>query len=318
MSANDKERLRLLDRDLKRVVFGQDEAVDRLVSAIKLSRAGLRRPESPIGNFLLTGPTGVGKTEVAKQLAKQLGIAFVRFDMSEYMERHTVSRLIGAPPGYVGFDQGGLLTDAIAKTPHAVLLLDEIEKAHPDVFNILLQVMDHGKLTDNNGKATDFRHVILLMTSNVGARDLQKRALGFGETRVSGDAEREFKLMFSPEFRNRLDARIPFNALSPATMDNIVDKFVIELEAQLLERDVTMMVTTAAKKYLAEKGYDPDFGARPLARVIQEDVKRPLGDELLFGKLEKGGRVTIDEKDGKLVFDLKAAEEPKISSPILN
>ncbi len=318
VSANDKERLRLLDRDLKRVVFGQDDAVDRLVSAIKLSRAGLRRPESPIGNFLLTGPTGVGKTEVAKQLAKQLGIAFVRFDMSEYMERHTVSRLIGAPPGYVGFDQGGLLTDAIAKTPHAVLLLDEIEKAHPDVFNILLQVMDHGKLTDNNGKATDFRHVILLMTSNVGARDLQKRALGFGETRVSGDAEREFKLMFSPEFRNRLDARISFNSLSPATMDNIVDKFVIELEAQLLERDVTMMVTTAAKKYLAVKGYDPDFGARPLARVIQEDVKRPLGDELLFGKLEKGGRVTIDEKDGKLVFEFKAAEEPKISSPVLN
>jgi ATP-dependent Clp protease ATP-binding subunit ClpA len=318
VSANDKERLRSLDRDLKRVVFGQDDAVDRLVSAIKLSRAGLRSAERPIGNFLLTGPTGVGKTEIAKQLAKQLGIAFIRFDMSEYMERHTVSRLIGAPPGYVGFDQGGLLTDAIAKTPHAVLLLDEIEKAHPDVFNILLQVMDHGKLTDNNGKSTDFRHVILLMTSNVGARDLQKRALGFGESRVSGDAEREFKLMFSPEFRNRLDARIPFAPLSQATMGSIVDKFVIELEAQLLERDVTMMVTSAAKKYLAEKGYDPDFGARPLGRVIQEDVKRPLGDELLFGKLEKGGRVTIDEKDGVLTFDVKAAEEPKISSPILN
>jgi ATP-dependent Clp protease ATP-binding subunit ClpA len=318
VSANDKERLRMLDRDLKKAVFGQDDAVDRLVSAIKLSRAGLRSPERPIGSFLLTGPTGVGKTEVAKQLAKQLGIAFVRFDMSEYMERHTVSRLIGAPPGYVGFDQGGLLTDAIAKTPHAVLLLDEIEKAHPDVFNILLQVMDHGKLTDNNGKSTDFRHVILLMTSNVGARDLQRKAVGFGESRVSGDAEREFKLMFSPEFRNRLDARIPFASLSPEVMASIVDKFIVELEAQLLEREVTLNVTSKARKYLAEKGYDPDFGARPLARVIQEDVKRPLGDELLFGKLEKGGRVTIDEKDGKLVFDLKAAEQAKGPAPALN
>ena len=320
VSANDKERLRSLGDDLRKVVFGQDAAVDALASAIKLARAGLRSPEKPMGAFLLTGPTGVGKTEVAKQLAKILGVNFIRFDMSEYMERHTVSRLIGAPPGYVGFDQGGLLTDAIAKTPHAVLLLDEIEKAHPDVFNVLLQVMDHGKLTDNNGKATDFRHVILLMTSNVGARDLAKRAVGFGDARRSGDAEREYKLMFSPEFRNRLDARIAFDALTPEVMGHIVDKFMLELSSQLLEKKVDIELTPEAREYLSVEGYDADYGARPLARVVQEQVKTPLGEELLFGALEKGGtvKVVVEEVDvtgddgettkkKKLAFQCKAA-----------
>jgi ATP-dependent Clp protease ATP-binding subunit ClpA len=297
VSSNDKEKLRNLAEDLKKAIFGQDHAVDQLASAIRLSRAGLRAPEKPIGSFLLTGPTGVGKTEVAKQLAKTLGIAFVRFDMSEYMEPHTVSRLIGAPPGYVGFDQGGLLTDAVAKTPHAVLLLDEIEKAHPQIFNVLLQVMDHGKLTDNNGKSTDFRHVVLLMTSNVGARDLAKRAVGFGDSRVSGDAEREYKLMFSPEFRNRLDARVAFAPLSPHTMGSIVGKFVRELAALLAEKKVTLEVTERAREYLREKGYDEENGARPLGRVIQEELKRPLGEELLFGRLENGGHVEVDRAD---------------------
>jgi ATP-dependent Clp protease ATP-binding subunit ClpA len=308
VSSNDKEKLKQLEVDLRGVVFGQERAITQLAAAIKLARAGLRSPEKPIGNFLLTGPTGVGKTEVAKQLAKIMGISFVRFDMSEYMERHTVSRLIGAPPGYVGFDQGGLLTDAIAKTPHAVLLLDEIEKAHPDVFNVLLQIMDHGKLTDNNGKSTDFRHVILLMTSNVGARDLGRRAVGFGDRRATGDAEREYKLLFSPEFRNRLDARIAFDPLSPETMGSIVDKFMSELKTQLAEKKVTLELTTAAREHLSDKGYDPDFGARPLARVIQEDVKTPLGEELLFGKLEKGGHVVIDAEDAE-VEDEKTGEK---------
>ncbi len=302
VSSNDKERLRDLDKELGGVVFGQGGAVAELTSAIKLARAGLRNPEKPIGSFLFTGPTGVGKTEVAKQLAKIMGISFIRFDMSEYMERHTVSRLIGAPPGYVGFDQGGLLTDAIAKTPHAVLLLDEIEKAHPDVFNILLQVMDHGRLTDNNGKSSDFRHVILIMTSNVGARDLARRAVGFGAGQALGDADREYKRMFSPEFRNRLDSRIEFAPLSRETMRLVVGKFVRELEAQLVEKKVALTVTAAASDYLAEKGYDPDNGARPLARLIQDEVKKPLGEELLFGKLENGGSVTIDAEEGKLVF----------------
>jgi len=311
------------------VVFGQDRALDQLAAAIKLARAGLRSPEKPIGNFLLTGPTGVGKTEAAKQLAKVMGISFLRFDMSEYMERHTVSRLIGAPPGYVGFDQGGLLTDAIAKTPHSVLLLDEIEKAHPDVFNVLLQIMDHGKLTDNNGKSTDFRHVILLMTSNIGARDLGRRAVGFGDSRATGDAEREYKLLFSPEFRNRLDARIAFDPLSHATMGSIVDKFLKELSGQLAEKKVTIEVTDAARTYLADKGYDPDFGARPLARIIQDEVKTPLGEELLFGKLEKGGAVVVgtqeaeveDERTGekkrgqKLEFHCTAASADAKSEP---
>jgi ATP-dependent Clp protease ATP-binding subunit ClpA len=310
VSSNDKEKLKNLEHDLKGVVFGQDRAIEQLAAAIKLARAGLRSPEKPIGNFLLTGPTGVGKTEVAKQLAKIMGISFVRFDMSEYMERHTVSRLIGAPPGYVGFDQGGLLTDAIAKTPHAVLLLDEIEKAHPDVFNVLLQIMDHGKLTDNNGKSTDFRHVVLLMTSNVGARDLGRRAVGFGERRATGDAEREYKLLFSPEFRNRLDARIAFDALSPLTMASIVDKFLKELLGQLAEKKVTMEVTDEARVYLADKGYDPDFGARPLARVIQEEVKTPLGEELLFGKLEKGGNVVVDVEDAEVTDEATGEKKP--------
>jgi ATP-dependent Clp protease ATP-binding subunit ClpA len=304
VSSNDKEKLKNLDGELKSVVFGQDRAIAQLAAAIKLARAGLRSPEKPIGNFLLTGPTGVGKTEVAKQLAKIMGITFLRFDMSEYMERHTVSRLIGAPPGYVGFDQGGLLTDAIAKTPHAVLLLDEIEKAHPDVFNVLLQVMDHGRLTDNNGKSTDFRHVVLLMTSNVGARDLGRRAVGFGDRRATGDAEREYKLLFSPEFRNRLDARIQFDPLSPETMGSIVDKFMKELGAQLAERKVELELTPAARSVLSDKGYDPDFGARPLTRVIQDEVKQPLGEELLFGKLEKGGKVTIDAEDAEIVDEV--------------
>ena len=310
VSSNDKEKLRALDLDLKKVVFGQDRAVNQLASAIKLARAGLRSPEKPIGNFLLTGPTGVGKTEAAKQLAKVMGISFLRFDMSEYMERHTVSRLIGAPPGYVGFDQGGLLTDAIAKTPHAVLLLDEIEKAHPEVFNVLLQIMDHGKLTDNNGKSTDFRHVILLMTSNVGARDLGRRAVGFGDARATGDAEREYKLLFSPEFRNRLDARIAFDPLSQDTMGSIVDKFMKELTGQLAEKKVTIELTEPARTYLAEKGYDPDFGARPLSRLIQEEVKTPLGEELLFGALEKGGSVKVETEETTITDD-KTGEDKK-------
>jgi len=305
--ASDKERLQSLETDLKAVIFGQDDAIRQLTSAIKLARAGLRSADKPIGSFLFTGPTGVGKTEVAKQLAKTMGIEMIRFDMSEYMERHTVSRLIGAPPGYVGFDQGGLLTDAIAKTPHAVLLLDEIEKAHPDVFNVLLQVMDHGKLTDNNGKSTDFRHVILLMTSNVGARELGRRAVGFGESKASGDAEREFKRMFSPEFRNRLDARIAFNPLSEEVMGSIVDKFVKELGEQLLARKVTIALTQAAKDWLGKKGFDPDQGARPLGRVIQDEIKKRLGDELLFGALEHGGHVDVGEKDDALTFAFTAA-----------
>jgi ATP-dependent Clp protease ATP-binding subunit ClpA len=310
VSTSDKERLRNLEPELRAVVFGQEEALHQLVAAIKLSRAGLRSPEKPIGSFLLTGPTGVGKTEAAKQLAKVMGVAFHRFDMSEYMEAHTVSRLIGAPPGYVGFDQGGLLTDAIAKTPHAVLLLDEIEKAHPQIFNILLQVMDHGRLTDHNGKATDFRHVILLMTSNIGVRDLQRRAVGFGDAdggdRDQPGIDREYKQLFSPEFRNRLDAKIAFRALQPEVMRSIVGKFVKELGEQLAERQVTISLTPAATDYLADKGFDKDNGARPLARVMQEEVKRPLGDELLFGALEHGGTVVVDveKKDGKdaLVF----------------
>jgi len=294
VKTSEKDSLRALEDDLKGAIYGQDEAIQKLTSAIKLSRAGLRSAEKPIGSFLLTGPTGVGKTEVAKQLAKTMGIAFIRFDMSEYMERHTVSRLIGAPPGYVGFDQGGLLTDAVAKTPHAVLLLDEIEKAHPDVFNVLLQVMDHGKLTDNNGKASDFRHVVLLMTSNVGARDLARRAVGFGAGQNVGDADREYKRMFSPEFRNRLDARITFNSLSPVVMKQVVDKFVRELNAQLAERKVTLTIAEPARDYLAERGFDPENGARPLTRVMQDEVKRPLSEELLFGALEHGGDVHVD------------------------
>jgi len=306
VSTSDKDRLKNLEAELKSAVFGQDAAIRQLASAIKLSRAGLRSPEKPIGSFLLTGPTGVGKTEAARQLAKVMGIAFHRFDMSEYMEAHTVSRLIGAPPGYVGFDQGGLLTDAIAKTPHAVLLLDEIEKAHPQIFNILLQVMDHGRLTDHVGKPTDFRHVVLLMTSNIGVRDLQRRSVGFGgpdgADREKPDVDREYKQLFSPEFRNRLDAKIAFRPLDPDIMRHIVGKFVRELAGQLAANDVTIEVTDAATAYLGKKGYDPDNGARPLARVIEDEVKRPLGDELLFGALEDGGHVVVDVDGDKLAF----------------
>jgi len=303
VSTDDKEGLRHLERDLGRVIFGQDEAVREVTQAIKLARAGLRGGEKPIGSFLFTGPTGVGKTELAKQLAKCLGIAFVRFDMSEYMEPHTVSRLIGAPPGYVGFDRGGLLTDAIAKTPHAVLLLDEIEKAHPSIFNVLLQVMDHGKLTDNNGVASDFRHVVLIMTSNVGARDLARKRVGFGDSGPQkGNEEKAYKDLFSPEFRNRLDAKVGFNPLAPSVVASIVDKFIGELDAQLRERRATIQITEPARKWLAEKGYDPEMGARPLARVIQNEVKKRLTDVLLFGELENGGEALVDVKDGELVF----------------
>jgi ATP-dependent Clp protease ATP-binding subunit ClpA len=304
VSTSDKEQLRDLEGSLKGVIFGQEAAVTQLATAIKLSRAGLRAADKPIGSFLFTGPTGVGKTELAKQLAHVLGIEFLRFDMSEYQERHTVSRLIGAPPGYVGFDRGGLLTEAIAKTPHAVLLLDEIEKAHPDVFSVLLQVMDHGTLTDNNGKKSDFRHIVLIMTSNVGARDLTQARVGFGERGTVGEDDRAYKNMFSPEFRNRLDARIAFQPLDPAVMGHIVDKFVRELDAMLADRKVTLHVTPRAKSYLATKGYDPQNGARPLARVIENEVKKPLGDELLFGRLADGGDVTVDCVDDALAFDI--------------
>jgi ATP-dependent Clp protease ATP-binding subunit ClpA len=312
VSASDRDRLKSLEAELNSVVFGQTAAIHELVSAIKLSRAGLRAPGKPMGSFLLTGPTGVGKTEAAKQMARVMGVAFHRFDMSEYMEAHTVSRLIGAPPGYVGFDQGGLLTDAIAKTPHAVLLLDEIEKAHPQIFNVLLQVMDHGRLTDHNGKQTDFRHVILLMTSNVGVRDLQRRSVGFGgaggEDRERPDVEREYKQLFSPEFRNRLDAKIAFLPLDPAVMTHIVGKFVRELGEQLAAHKVTIELSEGATAYLARKGYDPDNGARPLARLIQSEIKEPLGEELLFGSLEHGGKVKVDVSDNKLVFAYTAKE----------
>ena len=307
VQGDDRERLRGLADALKRTVFGQEAAIGQLVSAIKMARAGLREPEKPVGSFLFTGPTGVGKTEVAKQLAEALGISFLRFDMSEYMERHSVSRLVGAPPGYVGFDRGGLLTEAVSQSPHAVLLLDEIEKAHTDVFNILLQIMDHGTLTDTNGKPADFRHVILLMTSNIGARELAKGGLGFGATTGAGGDEKPFEQLFSPEFRNRLDARISFNALSPEVMGQIVDKFVAALRAQLAPKHVTVHLTDAARDLLAVRGYDPAFGARPLARVIDETVKRPLTDELLFGRLSEGGRVTVDARDGEVVLDYDSA-----------
>ncbi len=294
VKGSDRDRLRGLEDQVRKVVFGQDHAIEKLISAIKMARAGLGRPDSPIGSFLLTGPTGVGKTEVAKQLAQALGIAFLRFDMSEYMERHSVSRLVGAPPGYVGYDRGGLLTEAVNRSPHAVLLLDEIEKAHPDVFNILLQIMDHGTLTDTNGKETDFRQVTLLMTSNVGARELAGRQVGFddGSTREGADRQ-AYEKVFNPEFRNRLDGRIPFKTLSPEVMKKIVDKFLNELREQLKDRKVSLKVSDEARSLLARLGYDPAFGARPLARVIDEKVKKPLTDQVLFGKLENGGIASI-------------------------
>ncbi len=311
VSNNDRDRLANLERDLKLVIFGQDAAIETLASCIKLSRSGLGNPDRPIGNFLLAGPTGVGKTEVTRQLANQLGIELIRFDMSEYMERHTVSRLIGAPPGYVGFDQGGLLTDAVLKHPHAVVLLDEIEKAHPDVFNLLLQVMDHGKLTDNNGRAADFRNVILVMTTNAGAEESSRRSIGFTEQNNTTDALEVIRRMFSPEFRNRLDAIVPFAPLGRPEIARVVDKFLIQLEEQLASKQVQLEVEQDARDWLAEHGYDAKMGARPMARTIQESLKRPLAEELLFGKLANGGRVTVRVgEDGKLAFDMVAREKP--------
>lgn len=303
VSTSDRESLRTLGRDLKLVVFGQDEAIDALATSIKLSRSGLGADERPIGSYLFAGPTGVGKTEVTRQLAHVLGVELIRFDMSEYMERHTVSRLIGAPPGYVGFDQGGLLTDAISKEPHAVLLLDEIEKAHSDVFNLLLQVMDHGTLTDNNGRKTDFRNVIIIMTTNAGAERLGRSSMGFTHQDHAGDEMLEVNRIFSPEFRNRLDAIINFKSLDKKTITHVVDKFVLEMESQLADKNVNIELDPAARAWLAEKGYDPVMGARPMVRLIQEKIKRPLADELLFGKLAKGGQVQITVKDDELVFD---------------
>ena len=312
VSKTDTEALRDLENNLKRVVFGQDAAIDALTSAIKLSRAGLREPEKPIGSYLFTGPTGVGKTEVAMQLASVLGIEFKRFDMSEYMEKHSVSRLIGAPPGYVGFDQGGLLTDAIDQHPHCVLLLDEIEKAHPDVYNILLQIMDHGKLTDHNGKAVNFRNTILIMTSNAGAAEQAKAAIGFGRDRREGEDTAAVERMFTPEFRNRLDAVISFAPLPKEVILLVVEKFVMQLEAQLMERGVSIELTAEAAEWIADKGYDDKMGARPLARVIQEHIKKPLAEELLFGKLSKGGLVRVAVVDDKLVLESVPPGRPQL------
>lgn len=301
VSSSDRKLLEKLDRDLKMLVFGQDEAIDTLSAAIKLSRAGLKSPDKPVGSFLFAGPTGVGKTEVAKQLAHIMGIELVRFDMSEYMERHTVSRLIGAPPGYVGYDQGGLLTEAVTKQPHCVLLLDEVEKAHPEVFNLLLQVMDHGRLTDNNGREADFRHVIVIMTSNAGAEQASRRSIGFQHQDHSTDAMEVIRRTFSPEFRNRLDGIIQFHALPTSVVRNVVDKFLIELQAQLDEKRVQLDVDDVARDWLAEKGYDPDMGARPMARLIQEKLKKPLAEMILFGELaEHGGIVHVSLEEGEL------------------
>jgi len=312
VSSDDREVLRNLERDLKAMVYGQDTAIAALVSSIKLARAGLREPEKPIGCYLFSGPTGVGKTEVAKQLALSLGIELKRFDMSEYMESHSISRLIGAPPGYVGFDQGGLLTDAVDQHPHCVLLLDEIEKAHMDLTNILLQVMDRGKLTDHNGKAIDFRNVILIMTTNAGAADLAKPAIGFERAQRTGEDTEAIKRLFTPEFRNRLDAIIPFNPLSPETIDRVVEKFAMQLEAQLADRGVTLELTKEARGWLGKKGYDPLYGARPLGRVIQDQLKKPLAEELLFGQLQKGGVVVVglDAAGDKLTFTYQAPKLP--------
>ncbi|MBU3055873.1 ATP-dependent Clp protease ATP-binding subunit ClpA [Pseudomonas indica] len=310
VNSSDKELLRNLERDLKLTVFGQDAAIDSLATAIKLSRAGLKAPDKPVGSFLFAGPTGVGKTEAARQLAKALGIELIRFDMSEYMERHTVSRLIGAPPGYVGFDQGGLLTEAITKMPHCVLLLDEIEKAHPEVFNLLLQVMDHGTLTDNNGRKADFRNVILIMTTNAGAETAARASIGFTQQDHSSDAMEVIKKSFTPEFRNRLDTIIQFGRLSHEVIKSIVDKFLTELQAQLEDKRVQLDVTDSARGWLAERGYDVQMGARPMARLIQDKIKRPLAEEILFGELaEHGGIVHIDIKDGELSFDYETTAE---------
>ncbi|SIS77671.1 ATP-dependent Clp protease ATP-binding subunit ClpA [Phaeovulum vinaykumarii] len=313
VSKDDAEVLRDLEKTLKRVVFGQDKAIETLSSAIKLARAGLREPEKPIGNYLFAGPTGVGKTEVAKQLANTLGVELLRFDMSEYMEKHAVSRLIGAPPGYVGFDQGGMLTDGVDQNPHCVLLLDEIEKAHPDVYNILLQVMDHGKLTDHNGRQVDFRNVILIMTSNAGAAELAKAAIGFGRERREGEDTAAIERTFTPEFRNRLDAVVSFAPLPREVILQVVDKFVLQLEAQLLDRNVQIELTPEASDWLAEKGYDDKMGARPLGRVIQEHIKKPLAEELLFGKLMKGGLVRVVRNEEGIALEIEEPQKPRLS-----
>lgn len=313
VSRDDRKTLANLEKELKRVVYGQDKAIEALTTSIKLARAGLREPDKPIGSYLFSGPTGVGKTEVAKQLASSLGVELLRFDMSEYMERHTVSRLIGAPPGYVGFDQGGLLTDAVDQNPHAVVLLDEIEKAHPDLYNILLQVMDHGRLTDHNGKQIDFRNIILIMTTNAGAAEMAKSAIGFGKLEREGDDVEAINRLFPPEFRNRLDAIVPFQPLSSAVVNRVVQKFILQLEAQLTDRDITFELTEPAIKWLANKGYDVHMGARPLSRIIQEYIKKPLAEEILFGKLRHGGtvRVEVDTQDTKkLSLEIIAADEP--------
>lgn len=317
ISSNDKEALRNLERDLKMTVFGQDAAIDSLAAAIKLSRAGLKSPEKPIGSFLFSGPTGVGKTEVTRQLARTLGIELIRFDMSEYMERHTVSRLIGAPPGYVGFDQGGLLTEAVTKHPHCVLLLDEIEKAHPEVFNLLLQVMDHGTLTDNNGRKADFRHVVLVMTTNAGAEQISRSSMGFTHQDHSSDGTEALKKTFTPEFRNRLDGIIAFSALDPSVIGSVVDKFLVELQAQLDDKHVLLDVDEDARTWLAEKGYDRLMGARPMARVLQEHLKKPLAEMILFGKLaDKGGRVAVSVKDGALVLEAEVISKRELAKTV--
>jgi ATP-dependent Clp protease ATP-binding subunit ClpA len=298
-----------LERNLKMVVFGQDEAIDTLSSAIKMARSGLGNPQQPIGAFLFAGPTGVGKTEVTRQLAQIMGIELIRFDMSEYMERHTVSRLIGAPPGYIGFDQGGLLTDAVNKHPHAVLLLDEMEKAHPDVFNLMLQVMDHGTLTDTNGRKTDFRNVILVMTTNAGADRMSRASMGFAQQDHSHDSMEVIKQMFSPEFRNRLNGIIQFNPLDTVTIKNVVDKFLVELQAQLDGKKVFVDVDESARNWLAEHGYDKIMGARPMERLIREKIKKPLAEELLFGKLEHGGHVIVTEEAGEIKIEILEEEK---------
>jgi ATP-dependent Clp protease ATP-binding subunit ClpA len=315
VSQDDRAALKNLDRDLKAVVFGQDAAIEALVSAIRTARSGLANPQKPIGCFLFSGPTGVGKTEVARQLAYCMGIELHRFDMSEYMERHAVSRLIGAPPGYVGFDQGGLLTEAVSKKPYAVLLLDEIEKAHPDIFNILLQVMDHGTLTDNNGRKADFRNIIIVMTTNAGAEGLNKPVMGFTGKKEPGDESAEIKRIFSPEFRNRLDATISFRSLDHEVILRVVDKFLMQLEAQLHEKKVEAVFTDALREYLAKHGFDPLMGARPMSRLIQDTIRRGLADELLFGKLANGGKVTVDiDAGGKIALVFVEEKVPEVAS----